>query len=172
MFRNCTSSLFRDNEPSQFYLIQSTPPPAHFSILLYTSAALGFVLTNYVALLCPETGQPWSRKTPSKHARSEVLTAVLLQIEGPVSLWPLEREDEGVSTLRSVGRYQRSTFTAQHRHVGHDHLLTIPCFSITHDNFSHLIRRSTAPVIWLASLWHSRLFVLEEHNLRSLRKLC
>lgn len=44
-----------------FYLIQYLIPPLWY---LNRSDSLGQVLTNYVALLCIEVGQPWSRQTP------------------------------------------------------------------------------------------------------------
>ena len=49
MFRNYNSSLLRQHRVKESF----------FSIHEYTSATLGRVLTNYVALLWVEYGQPW-----------------------------------------------------------------------------------------------------------------
>jgi hypothetical protein len=49
MFRNYNSSLLRQN----------TLNKSLFLIYIYTSAALGRVFTNYVALLWVEDGQRW-----------------------------------------------------------------------------------------------------------------
>jgi hypothetical protein len=53
-------------EITTFHLIQ--PPSPHFLIHVYTSLALGRDLTNYVALLWAEVGQPSASECKSRSA--------------------------------------------------------------------------------------------------------
>ena len=68
-------------------------------------------LTNYVALLWLQVGQPWSRQIPSHHARFEVLAAVLLQIQDCMNV-----KMKALASFEAWGsiysKIQRRTFSA------------------------------------------------------------
>ena len=52
--------MFRNYRPNALLLRQHKINQYFFSVYLHKSAALGRVLTKYVAILWVEVGQPWS----------------------------------------------------------------------------------------------------------------